>query len=278
MTGFLKSLYPILLLMNTIFRQNVRYGALTRKASYHALQLTNQALDKVGDNALYLLLKLLFTGNISNAGFRPVNETLLQSDAEAEKALGMDPKLSLVHFVKGAIAYTLGDLQKAIQHYKQAAELEAGGESLAWNSLTHALSGKIPEARKYGDHATMIDPLNILALCFRGLIEIYGGDFQCAILWLQRGLEVMPGDPMTLGFCAISQIYAGNREESLVLFNQLECADGSLLNSFGAMWRAALCKDEAGFRKFSARFERVGQRRQRNVLVYSRLLCNNGPN
>jgi non-specific serine/threonine protein kinase len=214
----------------------------------HALQLTNQALDNIGENALLYATRALVYWQYHNAGFRPYNETLLQADAEAEKALELDPELFLGHWTKGAIGYTRGDLQTAAIQFKRSAELERGGESLAWLSLINALAGRMPEARHYGDNAIKLDPLNILVLSLRGLIEIYGGDFKSSLIWLKKGLEVMPGDPMTLMFYAFGQLYAGNREESLARFKQIAEMDSPL----GKMWVAALCNDGPGFLKYSA--------------------------
>ena len=217
----------------------------------HALQLTNQALDNIGENALLYATRALVYWQYHNAGFRPYNETLLQADAEAEKALELDPELFLGHWTKGAIGYTRGDLQTAAQQFKRSAELERGGESLAWLSLINALAGRMPEARYYGDNAIKLDPLNILALCFRGLIEIYGGDFKSSLIWLKKGLEVMPGDPMTLMFYAFGQLVAGNRKESLALWSQIAEMD----SPFGKMWVATLCNDGPGFLQYSADME-----------------------
>jgi len=214
----------------------------------HALQLTNKALDNIGENALLYATRALIYWQYHNSGFRPYNETLLEANAEAEKALELDPELFLGHWTKGAISYTRGDLRTASQQFKRSAELETGGESLAWLSLINALAGKMSESRLYGDNAIKVDPLNILALSFRGLIEIYGGDFKCSLIWFKKGLEVMPGDPMTLMFYACGQLYAGNREESLALFSQVAELDSPL----GKMWIAALNNDGPAFQKFSA--------------------------
>ena len=216
----------------------------------HALRLANQALGIVGENALLYATVALIYWQYHNAGFKPDEDILRQADIAAGKALVLDPELSQAHWAKGAIAYTRGELQTAARQYKRAAELEAGGEALAGLSLIHALAGRMPEARRYGDHAVGVDPLNILALCFRGLIEIYGGDFKGAVGWLQKGLEVMPSDPMTKGFCAVAHLYAGNREQSMALFDQLMNADAGLISSMGAMWKAALQADSQTVRKF----------------------------
>jgi TolB-like protein len=217
----------------------------------HALQLTNQALNNIGENALLYATRALIYWQYHNSGFKPYNETLIEANAQAEKALELDPELFLGHWTRGAIGYTRGDLQTAAQQFKRSAELETGGESLAWLSLINALSGRMSEARQYGDNAIKVDPLNILALSFRGLIEIYGGDFKCSLIWFKRGLEVMPGDPMTLMFYACGQLYAGNREESLALFSQVAEFDSPI----GKMWIAALNYDGPAFQKFSADLE-----------------------
>ncbi len=206
----------------------------------HALGLTNQALAIVGENALLYATLALVYWQYHNAGFKPDEDTLLQADTAAGKALELDPELSQGHWARGAIAYTRGELPFAALHYQRATELETGGEALAWLSLIYALAGRMSEARQYGDHAIQVDPLNILALCFRGLIEIYGGDFKSAVIWLRQGLEVMPKDPMTVGFCAIAYLYAENREEGLVLFDQLKSAEAGLLSPFGALFSAAV--------------------------------------
>ena len=197
----------------------------------HALRLTNQALGIVGENALLYATRALIYWQYHNAGFKPEEDMLRQADTAAGKSLELDPELSQGHGARGAIAYTRGELPVAARHYRRAAELGTGGEALAWLSLIHALAGRMSEARQYGDRATKADPLNVLALCLRGLVEIYGGDFETAVIWLQKGLEVMPGDPMTLGFCAIANLYAGNRELSLALFDQLKISVGAMMSA-----------------------------------------------
>jgi eukaryotic-like serine/threonine-protein kinase len=216
----------------------------------HALRLTNQALDIVGDNALLYATLALIYWQYHNAGFKPEEDMLRQANIAAGKALDLDSELAQGHGAMGAIAYTRGELPIAARYYKRAAELESGGEALAWLSLIHALAGRMSEARQYGDQAIKLDPLNILALCLRGLIEIYGGDYETAVIWLQKGREVMPGDPMTLGFCAIANLYAGNRNISLALFDQLKVSDAGLLSSVGALISAAVRGEGQAVMKF----------------------------
>jgi tetratricopeptide (TPR) repeat protein len=180
---------------------------------------------------------------------------LRQADAAAGKALALDPGLSQGHWARGSIAYTRGELAIAARNYKRAAELETGGEALAFLSLMNALAGRMSEARQYGDHAIDVDPLNILALCFRGLIEIYGGDFKSAVEWLRKGLEVMPGDPMTMGFYSIALLYAGNREQSLAVFERLMNAGAGAVGSLGELWIAALGADRQKVEKVTKDFQ-----------------------
>jgi non-specific serine/threonine protein kinase len=239
----------------------------------HALKLANQALGIVGENALLYATVALIYWQYHNAGFKPDEDTLRQADTAAGKALEIDPELSQGRWAKGAIAYTRGELQTAARQYKRAAELEAGGEALAWLSLIHALAGRMPEARRYGDHAIRVDPLNILALCFRGLIEIYGGDFKSAVGWLQKGLEVMPSDPMTKGFCAVALLYAGNREQSMALFDQLMNADAGFISSMSGMWKAALHADGQAFRKFANDLQAYARRDKEFSWVFADCLA-----
>ena len=225
-----------------------------------ALQLTNQALGIVGENALlYSTLALIFW-QYHNAGFKPEENMLLQADNNARKALDLDPELSQGHWVKGAIAYTRGELKTAASHYKLAAESEAGGEALAWLGYINAIAGRMHEARLYGGHAIGVDPLNILALCFRGVIEIYGGDFKNAVGWLQKGIEVMPGDPMTKAFFAVALLYAGNREQSITIFDQLINANAGFISLLGAMWKAALLADSKSFKKITNNLQTYARR------------------
>jgi TolB-like protein len=222
----------------------------------HALRLTNQALGIVGENALLYATLAIIYWQYHNAGFMPEEDVLRQADAAAGKALELDPDLSQGHGARGSIAYTRGDLPTAVEHYRRAAELESGGEALAWLSLLHALAARMPEARQYGDHAVRLDPLNVLALCFRGLIEIYGGDFKSAILRFQKGLQVMPDDPMTLGFCAVALFYAGDREQSLALFSRLP---GAWL-PIGEIFTAALRADAQTVRRIAGDLQAFASR------------------
>ena len=180
-------------------RQEVR--AFTEDALDRALRLTNQALAIVGENALLYASLALIHWQYHNAGFRPDEQTLRQADAFVAKALELDPDLPQAFVVQGLIAWTRGALHSAVVSLKRAAELEVDSDALLWLGVICAEAGCTAEARRYGDQAIGVDPLNSWAIMGRGWADLTDGRFEDAFA---RSEKVMRWHPAT-GCCAFSR-------------------------------------------------------------------------
>ena len=225
-----------------------------------ALRLTDQALAIAGDNALLFATRALIHWQYHNSGIIPHESTLVEASAAAEKALQLDPNLPQGHLTMGAIAYTQGNLLKALISFKRSAELETGGEALSWVSGMYGLIGKMEDSRKYSDRAIEVDPLNILALCLRGLLEIYDGEFLDSIDWFKRGLDLLPDDPMSLLFYGVVLLYAGQKEQSIDLFNRMSTDGTGIMSAMANMWLAGINADAAGVIRHAVALEEYGSR------------------
>ena len=193
-----------------------------RKAGLdQALELTNRALEVVGDRALLHATQALIHWQYLNAGVEPTWDTLRAADASADRALELDAELSAGFLAKGCVAYTRGRLEDAAVYCGRAAQLDGNSDALSFLGYVNALADRTDSARAYGDQAIASDPLNPWARCLRAMCEMVCGDLTLALDQFRTGAARTPDDPMLLAFQAVALTYAGNVEQALGQFRRL---------------------------------------------------------
>ncbi|MBI4913711.1 MAG: winged helix-turn-helix domain-containing protein [Acidobacteria bacterium] len=190
--------------------QHIR--TFTESGLDRALAFTDQALSLVGAHALLHATQGLIHWQYHNAGFKPLEETLLRAERSADEALALDALCHQALLGKGLVAWTRGDLGAARQTLSQAAAQQRSSEALAFLANTLGLLGRAGESRECADRALWMDPLNPWALWGRAHCELLAGDLAAAEERFRLGAALRPEDPLILGFQAVALIHAGRRE------------------------------------------------------------------
>jgi hypothetical protein len=107
--------------------------------------------------------------------------------AECEKALHMDPRYFLVHYILGRTYMRLGDPAKAIAQLKSARTL-AGEMPLADAvlGLAYAVSGQTEQAKKMAESFKAAARQRYIPPTYFGMIHAGLGDRDQAFAWLEK--------------------------------------------------------------------------------------------
>jgi TolB-like protein len=215
----------------------------------HALNLANQALSISGDDALLYATRSLIYWQYINTGVRHSPDLLEKADADADRAIDLDPSCSLGYRAKASVALSRQQLEVCVQNYMKGANLENGGESLYWLGFCHSLAGLMDLARNFTAKALRVDPLNDLGHDLCGCIELFGGDFKTAVSSYKRAIEINPA-PMHYCFLGIALDYTGDLAESVSALKEFG-KDPGMPNAICNMWISATHRDEKEFLKYS---------------------------
>ena len=148
----------------------------TEKGLDRALRYFQNGVDIIGDNALLFASIAGVYRRYVDAGWKQ-EDFISKSEEYVKKALALDPDLPQGHIVLGNNNRDFyGNYPEAIRNYKKALAVDPN-ESKALTSLMfcYFLKGRISAARRLGERAIRIDPLNdqprssaVLALVFEG--------------------------------------------------------------------------------------------------------------
>lgn len=75
-------------------------------------------------------------------------------------------------------------------------------------------------------------------------MDLLNGDLEGAARWFARGLEVAPGNPLSLFHWAVTKAYARDEAEAGSCFDELAAGSGPFAHG-GALYRTALRGDRA---------------------------------
>ena len=215
----------------------------TEGAIDRIIQLTNEALEIVGDNALLYAALALAYWQYHNAGIRSDEDTLRQADAFADRALELQSDLPQAFVAKGMIAFTRADFRAAAQKLQRSIDLKPDTEALGQLAWLYAYYGKVDAARSMVDQAVGLDPLGHMTLGRRGFVELLSGNATDAQDWFDRAIEIAPDSLLWPLFRGIVAAYTGARGRAVSLFSHVAKRGSGLLRQIPELWRAALDGD-----------------------------------
>lgn len=124
----------------------------------------------------------------------------------AERALTLDPKMALAHYMVGFSFFSAGDYKEAVKYYKEATEIEPHNAVYSHNTAV-ALErlNRIAEALPYAQQATSLNPGRSLNHYLLGKLYVKLNRDSDAIPELEASIRLNP--KLDNSYYLLSQIY-----------------------------------------------------------------------
>jgi TolB-like protein/Flp pilus assembly protein TadD len=150
-------------------------------------------------------------------GYADVEAAIVESRAAGQKALSLDDTSADAHDIMGWITMNYDfDWAGAGRYFRRAYELEPGnGIVVSGLASYEAYGGDIRVALKLCDAALKLDPLDPELYHFGAKIQYAAGNFQKAIDYSYRSLELSPGMTSAHGVIAMLLTVMGRAIEGL---------------------------------------------------------------
>jgi hypothetical protein len=220
---------------------------MTPEAIDRAEQLLERGLALVGENALLRAT----LGNVhwqrANLGIRP-EDSLARADAQARRALELDPISPQGEYLLSLIVGGRGDIKAAIGHLRRALAVDpANADGLSALVLFYGYAGKTSAAFPLLERLISIDPLTPVHQATTAWLHLVDGRFELA-RDLYRELRRSSPEAPFYSFCyAQALAYAGAPGEACEVLDRLgREAAGSLTASLGGILACALRGDRPG--------------------------------
>jgi tetratricopeptide (TPR) repeat protein len=111
-----------------------------------------------------------------------------------KKSLRSDPNNYITHYLKGRALESLCLEDKAINSYGKAIQINPMYERAYMGLVTAYFNSDDDEkALHFCDVALEINPKNVHAMSWKGVINLYAENYDEAIVWLNKTLEYEPG-------------------------------------------------------------------------------------
>jgi len=199
--------------------------SFTKPSLDRALQLIRQAQDLVGENELLLTAEGLIYWQHVNVGLVPVDqyeEYLSNAEACANRIFELNPDSSKAYGLRGAIRNNRADAAGSRADFKKALVFDQNDpEALLWLGYHYAVAGRVPMARALMDRLQRVDPLTSINLAMYGIVAMCDGDYDEAMRWTQRSVDVDPGNPTHRMLLAQTLAANGRKEEAIAILHRV---------------------------------------------------------
>ena len=217
----------------------------TKDGIDRAIHLANEALAIVGDSALLHAALGYFHWGAYDFGISHDDETLLQAEKCASRALELDPNLPQALYSMGLVRYKRNDIRGFVRYAKRAVELAPDGDALGFLAFVLAEVGRISEARQNAEEALARDPLIFFSSFVLAAVDIFDGQFNKALNRLRDARErLAPREPFAGWWLAQAAAYAGEEDEARAVFEEVAAMKVGLWSDMSELFRVALEGDQ----------------------------------
>ncbi len=166
---------------------------------------------------------LLIARMLLRQGIDPIAE------ANAQKAIELDPRLPLAHFLLGEYYLYKSEVPKSIQELEQELKLNPG-YAVTYDRLADAYirSGRYDDAEKLLQRSFLLDASSTGAYILMGKVQIKKQDYQLATLYLRKAVKMDPNN--FISHHLLGEAYRGmgkseDAERELKAAEQLQSAE-----------------------------------------------------
>lgn len=150
------------------------------------------------------------------------------AETSFKRALALNPSLADAHYGYSTLLITLGRVDKAVSHARQASEADP------LSPLAHAIEAYVLAAAGQPDAAALpleraleLQPDFSIALLYRGEIALGRGDTEDAIADLEQAVRHSKGNTRALAMLGVAHAAAGDREAAEEVLDSLQARAAS---------------------------------------------------
>jgi TolB-like protein len=188
--------------------------AWTPEASRRALRLVDDALAIVGDTPLLLATKAQLYWNEVNTGQVPAGAGLDRAADFVGRALALAPDFPLAIFVRGLVAGSRGQPERALPDLYRAHELWPGDANIVAEFCRFSNSAGLRNKGEFVDRLVQVDPLTPVTPLVVCAHHILRGQYLEAAIAARRAIEMAPVPSMLHVLAAWTIAEAGFAEEA----------------------------------------------------------------
>jgi len=159
-------------------------------------------------------------------------EQTAPAEADARKALQLEPQIPFAHQMLGEIALARGDLQGAIAELEKERELNPlDGETYERLGDAYLRSGRYARAQQALDRAVLLEPNSTGPYILLGRVLLEQKDPLTATMYLERAAKMDPSNSITHMLLARAYEAAGRKDDAEREAKVLEQLQQSKMNS-----------------------------------------------
>lgn len=229
-------------------RSRVEMFRMTPPALDRAVQIAREGIRVLGPSEL--LISTLGMAHVYHIilGSRPDEDCLAEARRCANRVLELHPESVPGHVLRGMVRFKSGDPEGAIRDLETVRGMEPSNrDALFVLAILYIISGRTRRAAPIVTKLLEVDPLTGLNHCLPGYIRAHHGEFQEALPYYERMLEVEPCNvPNRWCFTQLA-IRAGHVERACQLMDEIiEEAPGTTFAQQAQVLRCALSNDPVG--------------------------------
>ena len=171
---------------------------------------------------------------LGTMGLMPAQEAFMQAKPFLDKAIELDANLPECQLNMAWIScYQNWDLNKAYEQVNRAIAIRPTDEMYLSFANFLTIEGKLEDASVYLDKSLEIAPLSAMNIHYKGFLYYLKGDYELAIHWLYRSLDLKSDLPFPPVYIGISYVLLGKPEKALEYFQSLKTNNSADLTKLG---------------------------------------------
>jgi TolB-like protein len=210
-----------------------------------ARDLLDDALERVGDNALLFATRGQLEWQYVNAGFESSERRVQDAERWLQRALDLDPEQPQALAGLGWIRGSRGRRPEAIQLMTRASEGDPSDSTvISLLGLFCWMIGDWETMRRMAERVALIDPMHLWSLAVRGLYSAHVGDLVETDRLFQIARRVDSGNTVMRIVWTITHLQAGQQESARrIAFQEPEFSDVDPMERIVQAMRAAFSED-----------------------------------